>query len=260
MTSARPVGKLPSPLAAVSLKIVGGITILASLIDFLVLLIPPDFLNRQWQIATTTQLVDRGIVPLVGIALLFTGYWIDSSLGSTVQRRSLAVDMRFWVCVLACILGVVFLVATVLHPNNIRIQSRDALAQVSQEAEQANEQLQQRLNAEVGQQRAQIDALLQNPEQLQAALESGQVTDEQRAQIEQFQNNPAALDEFLNSQVGQLQNQLQTEIGTRQTTAARNVRIEAWKSGIRIAVSSLLLALGYTLIGWMGLRRLMMMT
>ncbi|MEO1623252.1 MAG: HpsJ family protein, partial [Cyanobacteria bacterium J06632_3] len=135
MTSSSPNDNLiPSPLAAISLKLVGAITILAALIDFLTLLFPPDFGNRAWQLATVTSLVDRGIVPLVGIALLFTGYWIDSNIGKSARSSSLVTDARFWTCLLSCLLGLIFLMTTVLHPNNVRIQSRDALSQVETEA------------------------------------------------------------------------------------------------------------------------------
>lgn len=252
-----PSTTIPSPLAAISLKLVGAITILAALIDFITLLFPPEFGDRAWQLATTTQLVDRGIVPLVGIALLFTGYWIDSSLGNTPRRVSLATDPRFWVCLLACLLGLIFLLTAALHPNNVRLQSRDAIAQVEAEAQQASSELEGRLNADVSQRRAQIDALLQDEAQLQAAIASGELDEAQRAQIEQFRDDPESLNEFLNSQVGEAQTQLQTRIGEQQQDATRRLRSEALKATIRVTLSSILLAIGYTFIGWAGLRRLL---
>lgn len=255
--SAKPAGNYPSPIAAIALKLVGTITILAALIDFLVLVIPPDLVNRQWQIATTSQLVDRGIVPLVGIALLFTGFWIESYVGNRSRSSNLFLDLRFWTCVLSSILGIIFILLTFLHPNNVRIQSQDALTQVTEEATQATSQLEQRLGAEVSQQRNQIDALLQDEARLQQAIESGQVSQEQAARIEEFRSNPQSIDQFLQQQAGQLETQLKTEIGTRREEAAQRVRTEATKASIRIAVSSLLLAVGYTAIGWMGLRRLL---
>ncbi|MGI8934711.1 HpsJ family protein [Leptolyngbya sp. BC1307] len=256
MTSPPPT-TIPSPLAAISLKLVGAITILAALIDFITLLFPPEFGDRAWQLATTTQLVDRGIVPLVGIALLFTGYWIDSSLGNAPRRVSLATDPRFWVCLLACLLGLVFLLTAVLHPNNVRLQSRDAIAQVEAEAQQASSELEGRLNADISQRRAQIDALLQDEDQLQAAIASDNLDEAQRAQIEQFRDDPEALNEFLNSQVGEAQTQLQTRIGEQKQDATKRLRSEALKATIRVTLSSLLLAVGYTFIGWAGLRRLL---
>lgn len=259
MTSSPRNEQVPSPLAATSLKLVGGITILAALIDFLTLLFPPEFGNRAWALATTTQLVDRGIVPLVGIALLFTGYWIDTNIGKTSRRFSLATDARFWTCLLSCFLGLTFLLTTVLHPNNVRLQSRDALTQVETEAEQATTQLEGRLNADLSQRRAQIDALLQDESQLQAAIDSGNLDEAQRAQIEQFRDNPQALNEFLSTQIGEAQSQLQTRIGEQKQDATKRLKSEALKATVRVTLSSLLLALGYTYIGWSGLRRLLAM-
>jgi ABC-type multidrug transport system fused ATPase/permease subunit len=249
--------KMPSPLAAISLKLVGAITILAALIDFLTLLFPPQFGNRAWQLATTTQLVDRGIVPLVGIALLFTGYWIDSSLGNQPRRGSLAVDVRFWTCLLACFLGLIFLLTTVVHPNNVRIQSREALEQVNAEAEQATSEAATRVNDELARRRAQIDVLLSDEAQLQAAIESGNLGEAERAQIEQFRDNPDELDKYLNSRSGEVQTELKTRIGEQQKEATERLRTEAFKATVRVTLSSLLLAIGYTFIGWAGLRRLL---
>ncbi|MEL6601694.1 MAG: HpsJ family protein [Cyanobacteria bacterium J06614_10] len=259
MTSSPNETVIPSPLAAISLKLVGAITIAAALIDFLTLLFPPDFGNRAWQLATVTSLVDRGIVPLVGIALLFTGYWIDTSLGKSARRTSLVADARFWTCLLSCLLGLTFLLTTVLHPNNVRIQSRDALTQVETEAEQATSELEGRLNADLSQRRAQIDALLENEDQLQAAIESGSLDQAQVDQIERFRSNPQELDSFLTSQISEAQTQLQTRIGEQKKDATARLKSEALKATIRVTLSSLLLALGYTFIGWSGLRRLLAM-
>ncbi|MGD1858333.1 MAG: HpsJ family protein [Leptolyngbyaceae cyanobacterium] len=258
MTSSAPsAGNAPSPIAALALKLVGGITILAALVDFLVLLLPPDLLNRTWQITTATQLVDRGIVPLVGIALLFTGFWIDSYVSGKRSSGSLFLDARFWTCLLACILGLIFAVLTPIHMNNVRLQSQEALTQVSTEATEATNQLEQRLNAEVTQQRDRIGGLINNPEQIDQLVASGNVTEEQAAQIRQFQDSPESLDDFLTGQASELRTRLETEIGSRREEATKRVRAEATKASIRISLSSILLAVGYIVIGISGIRRLL---
>ncbi|MEM9266324.1 MAG: HpsJ family protein [Cyanobacteria bacterium P01_F01_bin.13] len=256
-SSANSAGNAPSPIAALALKLVGGITILAALVDFLVLLLPPDLLNRTWQISTTTQLVDRGIVPLVGIALLFTGFWIDSFVSGKRGRGNLMLDPRFWTCILACILGLIFAVLVPVHMNNVRLQSKDALNQVSTEASQATTQLEQRLTAEVTQQRDRISTLLSNPDQIDQLVASGEVTAEQADQIRQFEGNPESLNEFLSGQATELRTRLETEIGSRREEATKRVRSEATKASIRISLSSILLAIGYIVIGINGLRRLL---
>lgn len=241
-----------SPLAAIALKLVGIVAIVSALLDYLILLIPPNLTNPQWQLATTTQLVDRGIVPLVGIALLLTGFWVDNSVGRSGRSRSLATDLRFWACLLASILGLMYLVLAGLHINNVNITSQQALEQVTTEANQATTQLEQQLAAEISQQQSQLSAILQNDELLQQAIQGGQLP----ADIEQYKDDPEGLNQFLQTRADEAKQRLQTEIGTRQQQAEQKVKTEAWKSRLRISLSSLLLTVGYTVIGWIGLRRL----
>ncbi|MBE9136543.1 hypothetical protein IQ254_04900 [Nodosilinea sp. LEGE 07088] len=245
-----------SPLAAIALKIAGAIAILSALLDFLILLIPPNLTNTQWQLATTTQLVDRGIVPLVGMSLLLAGFWIDSFVGRVSQRKSLTADARFWVCSLASVLGFAYLLLSLLHLNAVRLSSQQALTQVSTEAGEAATQMQQQLSTELSQQQTQLGALLQNEDLLAQAIQSGQLPPD----IEQYRDNPDGLAEFLQDRADQAQQQIEAEIGTRRAEAERRVKTEAWRSGIRVSVISLLLAAGYSIVGWLGLRRLLSLT
>ncbi|WOD37811.1 HpsJ family protein [Nodosilinea sp. E11] len=245
-----------SPLAAIALKVAGAIAILSALLDFLVLLIPPNLANTQWQLATTTQLVDRGIVPMIGMALLLSGFWLESSVGRVAQRKNLTTDLRFWVCSLASLLGLLYLLLILLHLSAVRLSSQTALQQVNTEAGEAATQLQQRLSTELSQQQTQLGALLQNDELLAQAIQSGQLPPD----IEQYRNNPEGLTQFLQQQADQAQQQIETEIGTRRAQAERQVRTEALRSGIRVSIISFLLAAGYSIIGWLGLRQLLSLT
>jgi Skp family chaperone for outer membrane proteins len=245
-----------SPLSAIALKVAGAIAILSALIDFLILLIPPNLANVQWQLATTTQLGDRGIVPLVGMALLLTGLWVDSSVGQPAQRKSLVSDLRFWVCALASILGLVYLLVALLHLNAVRLSTQQALEQVSNEASQAANQLQQRLSTELSQQQTQLGSLLKNEDLLAQAIQSGQLPPD----IGQYRDDPDGLTKFLQQRADQAKQQIETEIGTRRAEAERRVKTEARRSAARISVISLLLAVGYSILGWVGLRRLLSLT
>lgn len=241
-----------SPLAAIALKLVGVVTILSALLDFLVLLFPPNFGDAQWLLNSTTQIVDRGIVPLVGIALLLAGFWIERSAGKSSQAGSLLADLRFWSCVVASILGLVFLVLAFLHINTVRLTTQQALAQVQREANQASAQLEQRLAGELSQQQNQLQMLFQDDALLQQAIDAGQLP----AEIQQFRDNPEGLDEFLNQRASQAQQEIETEIGTRREDARKRIKQEAAKSAARISISSLLMSIAYIVIGWTGLRRL----
>jgi hypothetical protein len=241
-------------LASRSLKVAAVVIILYSLLFMLVRPLPYAWLDLQWQIAYATLVVERGLMPLVGLALLFAGYWVDSLAGVDVSPRKPIQDLRFWAILLSGVLGIYYLLVFPLHLNNVRANNERALERISQETTQAEAQLDGRLSQQVGQQRQQIEQLLQNEQLLNQAIESGQVSEEQASLIQQFKENPESLNEFVQRRSGELQTQLQNEIGSRRQQAVQTSRIETLKSGLFVGIGSLLLAIGYLIISWTGLK------
>ena len=258
-TDRQPIGKVPSPLAATSLKIVGGIAILLFLIDLLTVLFPPQLDNTAWLLNLTTQLLDRGIIPLVGIVLLFTGYWIDGNLGNAPRKSNLAADIRFWTCLLSAFLGFVFLLTTFFHPKFVFSQRGDALERLDNEAQELTAQMESRLSEEISVRRAQADALLNNEEAFQAAVESGNLDEGTRTQIEQFRQDPEAFNQYWASQATEAQDRIKAGVGEDQQDKTSLVRTEATKALVRGVLSSILLTIGFAFIGGMGLSRLLAM-
>lgn len=242
-----------SPLAAIALKLVGIVTILSSLLDFVILLVPPDFTNQQWLLNLTTSIVDRGIVPLVGIALLLAGYWIERSSGKA-QSGNLLIDFRFWACAIASFLGILYLLVTFLHLNTVNMSRREALAQIERETNQVTAQLEEQLPLELEQQQSQLQLFFQQEETVQQrAVELGQVPE----QLLELKDNPEAIDEFFVQREGELRQRAETQIGTEREEARRRIYETTIKSAMRIGSSSILLTIGYVVVGWTGLRRLL---
>lgn len=252
MSVDRPVSNSSlAALAAIALKVVGWVAILTAVVDYLILLVPLNLGNPQWQAAVTTQMIDRGILPLVGMALLFTSLWFESSLRTTALPRASRSDMPFWLSVLASIFGALYLALTVLHLSAVQLSSQSALEQVGTEASQASSQLEERISNQLSQQQSQLGALLKNPDRLNQAIQSGQLPRE----IGQYRNNPEGLNKFLQDQANQARKKYQEEIDNRRMGAERQLKQESWKNGIRTSVTSVLLTLGYSLLGWQGLGR-----
>ena len=255
--------------AALTVTVVGIILILSFLLDFLILIFPFQPTDLLWQINLATALVDRGIVPLVGIGMLFVGYWID---GVNDSDRQKSLDIRFPVLVLSSILGLMFLLIFPLHLNNVRQASTQNVEQIGQDAEQAENQLQSQLpqlqaqiNSEQGkaqleqirkQARNQFTEVLKNEESYQQALNNPQIPAAQKELLQRFKENPEELDKFIAQQTDpQAQvTQRVTQIRQRREAAEKQAKESAWKSGMRIGISSLLLSIGYMIIGWTGLR------
>lgn len=256
----------PSSLAARSLKVVGILLILSSFLDILVIPAPYQPLDLPWRLQFASTVVDRGVIPMIGIALTFAGYWMDTAGAATALPRKKWQDLRFWGLILSSFLGVVFLLVTAIHFNDVRMQSSTRLQDIQQQARQAETELNIQLGSEefqqqVTQQRTQLETqlrgLLENPDQVNQLLESEQTPQQLRALLEASQENPEEIDRFLDEQASQLPEQLGGQIRERQLELEQQTRLAAWKSAFRIGTSSLLLAIGYILIGWTGLKGMM---
>lgn len=254
--------------ASRALKVVGVILILSFLVDFVILLFPFQPTNKAWQISLATAVVDRGIVPLVGLGFLFTAYWIDSI---TDDSRPV-IDLRFPALILSSILGLMFLLIFPLHLNNIRQASALRVEQITKDAELAetqlknqltqvqaqlsNTQVQAALDKQKTQIKTQFSELLKDEQRYKQALSNPNIPQAQKDLLKKFKANPQELDKFIAQQsdpqtVANLQ---LSRIRERKEEAEKQAREEAWKSGLRIGMSSLLLSIAYIIIGWAGLR------
>ncbi|HAT14121.1 MAG TPA: hypothetical protein DCS91_11600 [Microcoleaceae bacterium UBA11344] len=260
-----------SSVAARTLKVVGIILILSALLDCIVLSLPgetSDMINRGWQLAAATQIVDRGIIPLIGIALLLTGFWVDSSTGVSIERRNVWLDLRFWALLISSLLGLIYLLLVPVHLNNTRLELKETLVQVEREAGQAEGQLEAQMKSEQfktqieqlkSQRRSQIAALLQDEGKMAEALKSPEVPKELKAVLQESKNDPKALDKFLEQQAQELPNQARNEIRTRKQQKEKELRTRSRNSSLQTGISSLLLAIGYITVGWTGLRSMGML-
>lgn len=247
-----------SSLIAHILKTVGIVVTLAALLDMFLLPMPYQLGERQWQIDFVTAFVDRGIVPLIGLVLFLTGFAVDGSSGG--ERKAAWQDPRFWAFILASVLGVAYVLMFPWHLNNVRLANQSAIEAVNQRATQAETELSERLQSEIESRRQQINQLITaSDDQIDQLTQGGQLSQEQANVVKQFKTEPSSVEPFLKQQGEELQTQLQTEIALRKKQAQESQRTEDLKSGLRIGIGSLLLAIGFSIVGWTGLRNLRQM-
>ena len=253
-----------SPFTALSLKLVGLILIFSSLLDYIVLAIPFNPLDSRWQITYISTVVDRGIIPMVGMAFLLTGYWIGN-MGKNAPSQSSGLDVRLPVFILSSFLGLVFLLFVPLYLNNLRTISGDALEQINQGAAQAETRLQtefDQLNNLLGNEQ-QLKQLDQRIQQLDQAITSGQVqgrqlTAQQRQQLQEqkqrFENLRSLRDQP--EEIEKRLSELQTRLRSQKLDREKLAKTETLKRGLRIGLSSLMLTGGYSAIGWLGIKNM----
>lgn len=251
---------ISSNFTSLCLKMIGGVMLISSLFNYIFMMIPFNWGNAQWQILFTNEVVSQGINPLLGIIFLIIGWWIaDTNNPSRVSSGT-----RMPVFILASVLGLIFLLLVPLHLSNISKASAIALNQINQQAGQEEAKIQntiQQINSasqnpdQFRQQIAQIDQILKA-----GKIQNRDITPQQRQALEtqknQFQQivtlseNPGELKKRLDAEKNKLQNQLDT-IKAEQEKRAKTI---ALKQSLKTGVSSLILAIGYIVVGWFGLR------
>jgi hypothetical protein len=264
------VNRVASSNTSLTLKVVGIVCILSFFVDFVILLLGFSPTNKQSQIALATNLVDRGIVPLVGLGMLMAAYWIDGAEAGSERPRG--IDLRLPALVISSLLGLMFLLIFPLHLNNVRQASTQAVTQISQEAQQAENQLnnqlsqvQEQLNnpgakAQLEQVRTQlktqITELLKDEQKYKQALDNPQLPAEQKDLLQKAKAKPQELDKLIAQRTDPQERaiQLVSQIRERKEEVEKQAKDNAWKSALRIGFSSLLLSIGYIIIGWTGLR------
>jgi hypothetical protein len=252
-----------SSFASLVLTFAGIILVLAFLLDCILLFFPSDQPSQlsslegvRWQVNLLSQIVDRGIVPLMGLVLIVTGLWIESIFGTTQAKAKPRQNLAMATFIFASLLGLIFLLIAPLHASNAYRAHQKTLEQLKQEAGQAENQLNTQLETRLGQERAQVETLLNNEQLLQQALSSGQLPPQQAELFKQFKANPKALDDFIGKRAAELRKQLQTEVRGKQVQTENQSKVQYLRSGLRISILSLLLAIGYITIGWTGLKNI----
>ncbi|MEO0408893.1 MAG: HpsJ family protein [Cyanobacteria bacterium P01_A01_bin.135] len=240
-----------SPLIAIALTVVGIVMALAAFIDMLVLPMPYAPQDREWLLGFTTQIVDRGIIPLLGLALFLAGFWVKS-LTASVKRLWPTIAV-----ILSCVLSAFYLLLIVLHISNVAAVQSNQLEAIAERTAQAEQEIETQIDTQIGQRRTLITQLLDNPELRDQAVSRGLISQEDAAVLEEFEDDPEQLETYLQgleSQAADVRSGQQSEISDQRETRIDEIKSDALKSNLRIGLSSVLLTIGYGVLGWSGLR------
>jgi hypothetical protein len=230
-----------TPLRQTSLALpaVGLVLIVTVLFDFVVRLIFTRLDTPEVQVGLLTEFIDRGVIALIGLALVYAGFWLNSlvSRKSENKGRSTWQKPQFWTFIFASLMGLLFLMLMPAHFGATGQVLTKTLTKFDQQEAQAKATLdQQKREADQIVASGQIDEILREPN----------LPPQQRALFEQLKKDPKSIETQLASQLAGIQKEKNVALDqvNRQTTLDR----------LRAEVRSLLLAVGFTVLGWTGLR------
>jgi hypothetical protein len=235
-------------LTPLALKTAGAVLILSSLIDLIFMLwFPPETLvleGNRWWLYATSQLVDRGLLPLVGIAFVVAGDWIK--IVSTEDGGDRGNTWRIGTFALASLLGLIFILIIpfqLITTNDFKAQDLKKIDEEATKIQQGIKSNLQQINAmskeKVKEQLTQIDK----------ELAIGQAQGERLANLQLNKLLLTDPQKFAQKSAQNLQVQKQkreAQVSTRMI-----------QTGVRTSLASFLLAIAYITIGWTGLRRVL---
>ena len=244
-----------SILTPLALKTAGAVLILSSLIDLVFMLIfPPENLvleGGRWWLYATSQLVDRGLLPLVGIAFMVTGDWIK--IVATEDGGNRGAISRIAIYVLASLLGLIFLLIIPFQLNATNDFKAQELKKIETEVAQIEKGIKNNLNQINAQSK---DKIKEQITAIDKELKGGQIPPERltnlqitKSKLELLLNDPKKFAAESEQNLQQLQKQKQkveAQAGERML-----------KTGVRTSLASILLSIAYITIGWSGLRRVL---
>jgi ABC-type multidrug transport system fused ATPase/permease subunit len=246
--------------APFALKLVGFILVFSSLLDYLFLVNGlGDFKDKQALGTGITQLVDRGVIPMIGVALILTAYWLERLADMPARNSKL---FRFVALAISALLGVCFLILAPVHLSNTSKVADLARTQIKEQADKAEGQVEQ----QVQQRQAELTNLVKDTKQFDEQLKqmgeaiansgNNQMPPEQLAQLKQLEKdlkeikaNPTALQNKAKESREQLLNRIRDE----KQKAEQQVNSQAWKASAKTGLNSLILSVGYLIISWVGL-------
>jgi uncharacterized membrane protein YccC len=128
--------------------------------------------------------------------------------------------------------------------SNVVQARNETLKQINQEAKDAKEQLEVRLEQQV----TQLQDILGNEQNLESYMNQGDLTADELARLQTFKDDPQAL----KIQMATVRSNLEEQIEARRQASENRSKVGTLKSLWRVGISCLLLASCYLTIGWTG--------
>jgi hypothetical protein len=234
-----------SLVTSLAFKTAGMVLIVSTVVDIIFAFLPYQFSESSWWIVATSEVVNRGLLPLVGIVFLTAGEWIE-----TISRDGKRTNANWGLATawFSVFLGLVFLVITPFQAWSGNSERDKTVLDINKRVSETEAQIKKELDVikdkgKIDQQLAEWDKQIKSGQLQGQALEQLKT---QRDKLSQLSGDPAKL--------SQQSTQFLEGLRKQQQDANNQATARMWKTGIRTSLASLLLAAGYGFIGFTGLR------
>ena len=235
-------------MASRGLKLAGTVLILITLLNFILLIVPPDIGSPSWWLNLSTQMIQQGIIPLIGVAALLGGIACEVVSGAAHETDAWIQTTKRRTFRLSLVLGLIFLILIPGHALAALVSSQQTLARIDREAEESLEQIELQLQQQQQLYLGIIDTDDDPEVLLEDLIGNEPLNEEQLAQFQEFIENPQSIDR----QIQILRTSLVERVQSRSSQAKERSRFGAWKSIARFGLTSIMLSTCYLNIAFLG--------
>jgi len=232
--------------SAAILKLLGTSTIAITLLNYLMLLVPPSLTQPQWWFTLTTQVIEQGILPLFGLGIFFAGIAIESLGNVSEKQGGWIAKLEVWGYRLALLLGLAFALLGPVHAVATLVNNRASFAALETRLAEQDEQVKFQLDR----QRELYLGLIEGEASVEDLVGDEPLNEGQMEVLNKIKDDPEALDRQLEA----AQIALREDMQKRAATAREQSKFAAWKSILRLGLTSWMLAGCYLNVAWIGLR------
>jgi hypothetical protein len=236
-----------SLVTSLALKTASMVLIISTIVDIGFALLPYQLGESVWWANATSYLVRNGLLPLVGIVFWAVAEWIETVSKDSSGRSGGSLSQ--FITIVAAVFGLLFLIIVPFQAWSGMSERDKAISKNKEQVAGFETRIQNELKilndkTKIQQQITDWDNQIKANKLQGSELES---VKQQKKQLEQLVADPTKLK-------AQSEKAL-TDLKKQQQDADSQATAIMWKSGIKNSLSSLLLAAGYSFIGFNGLRR-----
>jgi ABC-type multidrug transport system fused ATPase/permease subunit len=229
-----------SVMTSLALKTASMVLMISTAVDVLFALLPYQPSEISWWSIATAEVVNRGVLLLVGIVFWSVANWIETVSRDGNGRGN---DQgKLAMAILSTALGVIFLIISPFQAWNASSEREKTVAKNKEEETQSNAQIERGIN-QIKPALASIEAQIKEGKLQGVELEKLKA---EKAELEKLNSDPKALQE----RTTKIKEIVQSQRKKKDDQATQLM----WKTGIRSALASLFLSASYGFIGLMGLR------
>ncbi len=217
-----------------------------TVLNYVMLLVPPKLTESGWWFNVTTQLIEQGIVPLLGLGVFFTGIAIELLSGTTDQENTWIAKTETLAYRLSLLFGILFVIMAPIHGLATIANNQASVQALEERLAQQNDQVKFQLDR----QRELYTAVLDGEATIEDLVGDEPLSDPQMEVLDKIKSDPDALDRQLEA----AQVAIRESIQKRAIEAREQAKLGVWKSILRLGLTSWMLAGCYLNVAWIGLK------